>query len=188
MNAHLFIVSAPSGAGKTTLCRALLAEFSNLRYSVSYTARAPRSGEINGQDYHFISKEDFAKGIEANHWAEWAVVHDNYYGTSACFLDETLASGTDVLLDIDVQGMLRIIPRYPDAVTIFIMPPSMEVLSERLKARGTDTSEVIAKRLKNAEDEIARKHHYRHVIINDELQKAAAELFEIIRKTRNDYQ
>ncbi len=181
MNAHLFILSAPSGAGKTTLCSALLTEFPDIRYSISYTARAPRLGETDGKDYHFISEEAFVKGIEENHWAEWAKVHDNYYGTSACFLDETLASGVDVLLDIDVQGMLKIIPRYPDAVTIFIMPPSMETLSERLKNRGTDSREVIAKRLKNAEGEISQCHHYRHIIINDDLQKATAELFGIIR-------
>ena len=181
----LFIISAPSGAGKSTLCRAVLNRFSDLVYSVSYTTRALRGGEQNGVDYHFISKDEFEKGITQDRWAEWAEVHDHYYGTCADFLDGELNAGRDILLDIDIQGAGQILQRYPDSVTIFIMPPSLKTLKARLQARGTDRPEVIAVRLKNAQDEIAQKDVYRHIIINDRLTDAIAELIAIFERHRS---
>ena len=127
---RLFVVSAPSGAGKTTLCRAVLDRLPGLHYSVSYTTRRPRSGEQDRIAYHFISKEEFVRGISSGRWAEWAEVHGHYYGTSAAFIDRELKSGHDILLDIDVQGAMQIRKRFADSVTIFIMPPSRRSLSK----------------------------------------------------------
>ena len=181
---HLFIVSAPSGAGKSTLCRALLKRYPEILFSVSYTTRQPRSGEQNGVDYMFISTEDFEADIARGRWAEWAKVHDNYYGTSADFLDRNLARNRDILLDIDVQGTRQILKRYPDSVTIFIMPPSLETLAMRLESRGADTHDTIMKRLDNAKDEIAQRNMYRHVIINDQLGVSTREFIELIDRYR----
>ena len=180
----LFILSAPSGAGKTTLCRAVRRRFSDLRYSISYSTRKPRQGERNGHDYHFIGKDEFEKGIADHQWAEWAVVHGCYYGTSAEFIDRELAAGHDTILDIDVQGTHQIIERYPDAVTIFVLPPSMEILRKRLKLRDTDSAEEIKRRLLEAEKEMAQKDLYRHVIVNDQLATALEALVSIIQRYR----
>ena len=169
--ARIFIVSAPSGAGKTTLCTRLRAACPDLLYSISYTTREPRPGETDGKDYHFISKEDFLEKKAHGYWAEWARVHDHYYGTSAVFLTDALAEGRDVLMDIDVQGAVKILKRFPDAVTVFIMPPSMDVLAERLTFRGADSRAVIEKRLQNAVREMEPKDLYRHVIVKDNLEK-----------------
>ena len=181
----LFILSAPSGAGKSTLCRAVREHFPDLLYSISYTTRPPRKGEQNGVDYHFLSKAAFEGRIARNQWAEWAKVHGNYYGTSAELIDRGLADGRDILLDIDVQGTCRILKRYPEAITIFIMPPSLESLRCRLENRGTDSPEVIALRLENAKHEMSCKDFYRHVIINDELSDAVADLIAVIEKYRS---
>ncbi|CAB1055703.1 Guanylate kinase (EC [Olavius sp. associated proteobacterium Delta 1] len=178
----LFILSAPSGAGKSTICRAVLDHFPDMLYSISYTTRPPRKGEQDGVHYYFIAEDDFTNGIERGRWAEWAKVHDNYYGTSADLLDRVLNGGQDIILDIDVQGMRQILNRYPAGITIFIMPPSLQTLRSRLEARGTDSPEVIALRLKNAQAEMAQKELYRHVIINDQLADAIAELIGIIEK------
>jgi guanylate kinase len=136
-------------------------------------------------DYHFISKAAFENGIARNQWAEWAEVHGNYYGTSAEFIDGGLADGRDILLDIDVQGTCRILKRYPDAITFFIMPPSLEALRRRLENRGTDSPEVIDLRLENAKQEMSCKELYRHVIVNDQLSDAVAELIGIIERYRS---
>jgi guanylate kinase len=181
---RLFIVSAPSGAGKTTLCRALLARYNDMLYSVSYTSRNPRKNEINGTDYHFISKEEFTEKIKKGKWAEWAEVHGNFYGTSADFLKDGLAAGRDILLDIDVEGTRQMLERYPDSVTVFIMPPTPEILRERIESRGADSAEVIEKRLRNAEKEMAQINLYRHVIVNDGLDDAVAEIVSIVGKYR----
>ena len=183
---YLFILSAPSGAGKTTLRLALLKQITDLRYSVSYTTRQPREGEQDGSDYYFIDKDEFEKGIAEDRWAEWAIVHGHYYGTSAVFLDNCLSAGHDVLLDIDVQGAAKIIKRYPDSITIFIMPPSIEVLKERLQSRSTDSKETIRLRLKNAEAEMAQKKMYRYIIINDQLSDAVAELVSLINQFKTN--
>jgi len=178
----LFIISAPSGAGKTTLSRAVLDRFADMLYSISYTTREPRNGEQDGIDYYFISRDDFKKRIDGCKWAEWAEVHGNYYGTSAEFLDDGLASGRDILLDIDVQGTIQILERHPDSITIFIMPPSPETLGKRLELRGTDSKAVIARRLVNAEKEMAKKDLYRHVVVNDQLSEAIEKLISIMEK------
>jgi guanylate kinase len=158
----------------------------DLRYSVSHTTRSPRGGEKNGVDYYFITETAFRKGINTDMWAEWAIVHGNYYGTSAEFIDRTLGEGCDVLLDIDVQGMEQILKRYPDSVTIFIMPPSLEVLQHRLQHRGTDSAASISERLDNAAAEIKRRQHYRYIVVNDRLEEAVEELTAIIAAGRTD--
>lgn len=174
------MVSAPSGAGKTTLCKAARERLPQLVYSVSSTTRRPHKGEIDGQDYFFVSEAQFRKGIEHGLWAEWAKVHDNYYGTSARFLDDHLQAGRDVLLDIDVQGARQILQRYPEAVTIFIAAPSMAVLRQRLTARGLDSPEVIDLRLKNARTEMDCRDLYRHVVVNDDLETAIEQFVDIL--------
>ena len=179
---HLFIISAPSGAGKTTIVRAVLDRFADMLYSISYTTRKPRNGEQDGIDYNFISRDDFKKRIDGGEWAEWAEVHGNNYGTSAEFLDNGLASGRNILLDIDVQGTIQILERYPDSITIFIMPPSLETLGKRLELRGTDSKADIARRLVNAEKEMAKKDLYRHIVVNDQLSEAIEKLISIIEK------
>jgi guanylate kinase len=177
---HLFIISAPSGAGKTTLSRAILKHFTDMLYSVSYTTRSPRKGEQDGVDYYFISKEAFKKNMEMGRWSEWAEVHGNYYGTSAEFIEKGLSSDRDILLDIDVQGTIQILKRHPDSVTIFVLPPSMDTLRQRLEMRGTESKTVLIRRLENAKKEMAHKNLYRHVIVNDQLLSAIEELISII--------
>ena len=181
---RLFIISAPSGAGKSTLCRAVRQRLPDLRYSISHTTRSPRGEEKNGIDYHFITQAAFRKGIRAERWAEWADVHGNYYGTSAEFIDRALGEGCDVLLDIDVQGMEQILKRYPDSVTIFIMPPSLAVLRQRLQDRGTDSAASISERLDNAAEEIKRRKRYRHIVVNDRLEEAVEKLTAIVAAGR----
>jgi guanylate kinase len=182
---HLFVISAPSGAGKTTLCQTVRSEFPDVLYSVSHTTRKPRSGERAGVDYHFISTTEFKERMRQGRWAEWAEVHGNLYGTSADVIDAGLGAGRDILLDIDVQGASQIRARYPECVTFFIMPPDMETLRRRLETRGTDDREEIARRLKNAEEEMARRNLYRHVIINDRLAAAEDELITLIAQYRS---
>jgi len=138
-------------------------------YSVSYTTRKPRNGEQNGIDYYFITEDDFKNRIKNNKWAEWAKVYDNYYGTSSEFIDASLAAGSDILLDIDFQGTLQILDQYHDSITVFIMPPSLDILKLRLKSRGTDNKDTIARRIAVAEKEMKNKNFYRHAIINDKL-------------------
>ncbi|MBF0572421.1 MAG: guanylate kinase [Desulfamplus sp.] len=178
----IFVVSAPSGAGKTTLCAKILAKFPNLAYSVSHTTRQPRANEIDGVHYFFITADEFKKRIDQNLWAEWANVHDNFYGTSLKFIEDNVAEGNNLLLDIDVQGAKQFKRSFPEAITIFIMPPSINVLKERLIKRGTDSDEVIIKRLANAENEIAQRSFYEHIIVNDELNISEKEMADIISK------
>jgi len=182
---RLFVVSAPSGAGKTTLCKALRGVYADIRYSVSHTTRKPRHGEKDGIDYHFIDDKKFIDMRDRDCWAEWAMVHGHYYGTSAINLEQALSGGHDILLDIDVQGTIQILKRYPDAVTIFIMAPSLEILKQRLSKRGTEDPQTIEKRLRNAEKEIAGNSIYRHVIVNDDLSTATDEFIGIVGKYRN---
>ncbi|MCP3955093.1 MAG: guanylate kinase [Desulfobacterales bacterium] len=176
----LFVLSAPSGTGKTTICGRVCQLVPDIVFSVSYTTRVPRSGERQGLDYYFVTKDVFERKIEADKWAEWARVHDNYYGTSAEFLDAAIARQQTVLLDIDVQGASQIRKRYPDCVTIFIMPPSMKALQVRLESRQTDDAATIQKRLANAKKEIAQKELYHHIIVNDDLQTAVDEMVSLI--------
>lgn len=175
----LFVVSAPSGAGKTTLVREVLARFPSVAYSVSHTTRSPREGEVHGQDYFFTDTVKFEAMIEKGHWLEWAKVHGNFYGTSRLFVDEKLARGVNLLLDIDVQGARQIMESGLSPVLIFIMPPSLDVLCQRLEIRGTDAREVIDQRMKNAKKEMAQASLYKHLVVNDELDQAVGQLSEI---------
>jgi len=181
---NLFVVSAPSGAGKTTLCRALRRAYPDMRYSISHTTRRPRPGETNGVDYFFIAETEFLLMRDQGDLAEWARVHGHFYGTSVKFLEEVLANGRDILLDIDVQGTRQLLKRYPDAVTIFIMAPSLEILRQRLQHRATDDPKIIDRRLRNAEKEIAQKSIYRHVIVNDDLERATKEFIQLVADYR----
>ncbi len=180
----IFIISAPSGAGKTTLCRAVRENFPDMQYSVSHTTRLPRLDETDGVDYFFIEDAAFRKKIEQGEWAEWARVHDHYYGTSQQFLEKCLSAGRDILLDLDVQGAIQMLEHYPDSITIFVMPPSMDALRRRLEKRGTDTPKEIEKRLANAQAEMDRKDLYRYVIVNDSLTAAVARLLSIVESCR----
>jgi len=179
---HLFIISGPSGTGKSTIVKAALKKRPQLGYSISFTTRPPRGDEKDGVDYHFISEETFRKKIDANELAEWAEVHGHLYGTSARYVEETLAGGRDVLLDIDVEGTKRLSDRYPEAISVFIAPPTMTELEKRLNRRGTDSPEVVARRLKSAEAEMVQVRCYDHVIVNDDLAEALLKLETIIKK------
>jgi len=183
---RMFIVSAPSGAGKTTLCKAVREYFPDMLYSVSHTTRAPRSGEVDGVDYFFIDTDEFKKNIPKHKWAEWAEVHGNFYGTSTEFINRNLAAGKDILLDIDVQGTIQILRRYPDCITIFIMPPSLDILRSRLGSRGTDSEAIIQQRLQNAESEMEKKSLYRHIIVNDDLSEAVARILSLVEEYRTN--
>lgn len=181
---NLVIISGPSGVGKTTLYKALLKRFLDMLYSVSYTTRKPRYGEQDGVDYHFIPEVDFKKNIKTGRWAEWAEVHGHYYGTSADFINKGLTSGYDILLDIDVQGAIQILKHFPDSITIFLLPPSMDALKNRLRSRGSDSESAIEKRLLNAKKEVENKDIYRYVVVNDRLTVATEKLISIIEKER----
>lgn len=184
---ELFILSAPSGSGKTTLVRSLLGGglgMGELAFSVSHTTRRPRGDEVDGRDYHFVSAEVFQGMIAADQFLEWAEVHSNYYGTSWAEVTPRLDAGTDVLMDIDVQGAERVVARYPEAHSIFVMPPSYEVLQHRLSQRGLDDPQEIARRLAVSRWEMRRSHQYKYVIINDDARHASAALSAIIVEKR----
>jgi guanylate kinase len=180
----LFVVSAPSGAGKTTLCRALTDSLENLRHSISYTTRKPRPGEIDGRDYYFVTEERFRNMVQAGDFAEWAQVHSNLYGTSRRVLDEMRTDGTDVILDIDTQGAGQIKEKCKDAVFVFIMPPSLEILEERLRNRKSDNEDEIKKRMRRARDEIRDYAMYDYIIVNRDFERALAELRSIVLAER----
>ena len=177
---NLFVISAPSGAGKSTLCAMLCETLPNVRHSVSYTTRAPRPGEINGVHYSFISVDEFRAMADRGEFIEWAEVHGNLYGTSLKRIEEMTQAGLDVILDIDVQGGGQIKEKVPDCTLIFILPPSVEALRERLTGRKSDPDEVIRTRLKNARDEIRKYKNYNYVIVNDILEAALKELISIL--------
>ena len=174
----LVIVSSPSGAGKTTLCHRLLAEYpAKIKFSVSYTTRAPRQGERNGVDYTFVDAEAFARMIAAGELAEWAEVHGNRYGTPRTAVADALEHGVDVLFDIDWQGGQQLREQFADdAVMIWVLPPSLQVLEERLRRRATDSAEVIERRLKTAKQELEHYGIYDYVVVNDDLERAWGEI------------
>ena len=180
----LFVVAAPSGAGKTTLTRLLLENDSGIGLSISYTTRAPRPGEENGQAYHFVDVPTFLSMIERKEFLEWAEVHGNYYGTSRVWIERELAAGRDVLLEIDWQGAQQVRRLFPACVGIFILPPSTAELERRLRGRGTDSAEVIARRLAAARDEMRHLGEFDYVIINNELQVAFSDLTAVVRAAR----
>ncbi len=180
----IFIVSAPSGSGKSTLVSRLLSSDAGLMFSVSYTTRPPRGHEVDGLSYHFVSREDFQAMIARNEFLEWAEVFGNYYGTHQGVLEQARAGGKDLVLDIDVQGARQLKSRIPEAVTIFVLAPSREVLEQRLRARGEDSGEVIARRLRDAAEEIRRYKDYDYVLINRDLARSDALLTAIVRAER----
>jgi guanylate kinase len=184
MSGILYIVSAPSGAGKTTLVRALLREDPAIRLSVSYTTRSPREGEEDGIAYNFVDAARFQAMREAGEFLEWAEVHGNYYATSRPWLQAQLAKGQDVLLEIDWQGAAQVRAQFPEAVSIFILPPSYAVLEQRLRGRGTDSAEVIARRLAAARDEMRRVSDFDYAIINNDLPIALLDLQAVTRAAR----
>jgi guanylate kinase len=181
----IFILSAPSGAGKTTLTNGLREHYPEIKLSVSCTTRARRNGEVNRRDYHFISEPRFAAMRRDGEFAEWAKVHDHFYGTPRAPLERCLEAGQDVLLDIDVQGAHKIKSIYPDAVSIFLLPPSRSELERRLKLRGTDNGAVIRRRLANAQDEIRRIIQYDYYVVNRNVEAAVATLRSIIEAERS---
>jgi len=180
----LFVISAPSGAGKSTLCRELLRKIPDIKLSVSYTTRKPRKGETNNIHYTFISQKRFKNMINRGEFAEWAMVHGNLYGTSMKRLKKLNKEGYDIILDIDVQGALQVKNSYKNAVYIFILPPSMRVLKQRLMNRKTESDEAVTRRLDRAKDEILSYKEYDYVIINDKLEKAYRGLESIIISAR----
>jgi guanylate kinase len=184
MSGILFIISSPSGGGKTSLVRALLEAEPEVRLSVSYTTRAARPGEADGRDYHFVTPPVFERMLEAGEFLESAVIYGNRYGTSQKWIERERAEGHDVLLEIDWQGAQQVRRLMRQVVTIFILPPSPEILESRLRGRGQDSEEIITRRLAAARHEIAHVSEYEYVIINEDFNRAAQDLRSIIRAER----
>lgn len=176
----LFIISAPSGAGKTTLCKEVIDIFPNLRHSVSYTTRPPRPGEVHGRDYFFVSSDEFERMVAAGEFAEHAEVHGNFYGTALKTLEDYRKSGIDVILDIDCQGARQLKEKYQGGVYIFILPPSFQELRRRLDSRNSDSDEIIERRIRGAAWEIRESRWYDYIIVNDVFSKAVEELKSIL--------
>jgi guanylate kinase len=180
----VFIISAPSGSGKSTLVARVLTEVRDLMFSISYTTRKPRGSEKDGQSYRFVSREEFEAMIARGEFLEWAQVFGNYYGTHRGILEEACAQGKDLVLDIDVQGARQLVVAVPEAVTVFILAPSKEILEQRLRARGEDRDEVIKRRLKEAAEEIRNYDAYDYVLINRDLEESVDVLSAIVRAER----
>jgi guanylate kinase len=176
----LFVVSAPSGAGKTTLCKGITDSLENLTHSISYTTRTPRPGEVDGRDYYFVTSERFKDMVQAGDFAEHAKVHANLYGTSKRVLNDMIKEGVDVILDIDTQGARQIKEHYASAIFIFIMPPSMAILEERLRNRRSDREDEIRKRMQRAADEIRDYALYDYIVVNRDFERALSELRSIV--------
>ena len=184
MAGNLFVVVAPSGAGKTSLVNDLLSREPNIRLSISFTTRQPREGELQGREYHFVTREAFEKMIEALDFLEHANVFGNYYGTSRRWIAEQLAGEHDVLLEIDWQGAQQVRKLFPHMVGIFIMPPSLEELRRRLERRGKDAPETIARRLSGAREDISHVLEFEYIIVNESFDSAATDLHAVVRATR----
>jgi len=180
----VFIISAPSGSGKSTLVSRLMANVPGLMFSVSYTTRKPRGAEVEGHNYHFVSREQFEAMLARDEFLEWAEVFGNYYGTHRGILEEATAVGQDLVLDIDVQGARQLKGKIPEAVTVFILAPSKQILEQRLRARSEDPDDVIARRLKDAAAEIRNYSAYDYVLINRDLDESDAVLSAIVRGER----
>ncbi len=180
----VIVVSAPSGGGKTSLCEEAVRRIPDLVHSVSFTTRPPRSHEVNGRDYYFVNEATFQRMVESEDFAEWASVHDHLYGTSKRLLEANMAAGKDVILDVDVQGAAQLRQQYPEGVFVFMLPPSWDMLEERLRARRSDAPEEIERRLKKAREEIKCFNEYEYVIINDVLERAVGDLCAIIAGER----
>ena len=184
---HLYIVAAPTGAGKTTLVRMLLERDSEIRLSVSSTTRAPRTGEQDGREYQFVDVQQFLDRVSQGEFLEWAEVHGNYYGTSKRWIEAEMTAGRDVLLEIDWQGAQQVRKAFPKAIGVFILPPSMDALKARLSGRGTDSAETIARRIAAARDEMRHVDEFDYVIINDDLQQALDNLLAVVSASRLQY-
>lgn len=183
----LFVISAPSGAGKTSLVKALLEKTKGIGVSVSHTTRAKREGEIDGQDYHFVEKDAFVAMVEQAAFLEHAQVFDNYYGTAIANIEDKLNKGEDVILEIDWQGAAQVRKQLPYAVNIFILPPSQQALEERLRGRGQDSDDIIARRMRDAKSETSHYSEYDYLVVNDEFEKALIELKSIVLSRRCCY-
>ena len=181
---NIYVVTAPSGAGKTSLVRALLAADDQVRLSVSYTTRAARPGEVDGKDYHFVDETAFLAMLRRGDFLESAEVYGNRYGTSQPWIEGVIGSGADILLEIDWQGAAQVRRIFPEAIGIFVLPPSLEVLTERLTGRGTDAADVVARRLAAAREDIGHVEEFDYVIINDDFNTALQELLAVIRAQR----
>lgn len=184
MKGRIFVISGPSGAGKSTLIKGVRKRVGNMDYSISHTTRSPRSGEKNGVDYFFVDKPSFKEMIANNTFVEWAQVYDDYYGTSYGILKEKLNAGLDIILDIDIQGAKNIKEKIEGSLLIFILPPSKEILEERLRDRATDDADAIEKRIGLATSELASCRWYDYLIINDDLEKATRSLEAVILADR----
>lgn len=181
---NIFVVTAPSGAGKTSLVRALLEADKAVRLSISYTTRAPRASEVDGKDYHFVNETTFMEMLERGDFLESALVYGNRYGTSQPWIESVTGGGADILLEIDWQGAAQVRRIFPEAIGIFILPPSLEVLTQRLEGRGSDSGEVITRRLAAARDDIGHVDEFDYVIINDDFNTALQELLAVLRAQR----
>ena len=184
--ANLFIIAAPSGCGKTSLVKALLESSSKLSVSVSHTTRKPRKGEINGENYHFVSKERFGEMISNNDFVEFAEVFGNMYGTARSNIKEKLDANIDIILEIDWQGARQVRENMPNSISIFILPPSKNVLLQRLTDRGQDDEETISKRMKNSESEMSHYDEFEYLVINDQFDSALNDLKAIIQDCNNN--
>ena len=184
MSGNLFIITAASGAGKTSLVRAMLQADQQIKLSISYTTRPPRPGEVNGVDYHFVDEATFLKMLDEGDFLESAHVHEARYGTSKTCVDEVLARDEDLILEIDWQGAAQVRELYPEAISIFILPPSIPELESRLRGRGQDSEQVIAKRLAAARSEMSHVGEFEYVTINDKFEQALQDLMAIVRTQR----
>ncbi len=180
----LFIISGPSGAGKSTLVNKLTKRLKNIVLSVSVTTRKRRLGEREGKDYYFVSEEEFKEKIRRGEFLEWAVVHGHYYGTLSSLVNKALSQNKDVILEIDVQGAIQVKKKMPESILIFILPPTIEVLKERLKKRKTEDKKAFRLRIENALKEVKEKYRYEYAIINDDLGKATDELVKVFKSVR----
>lgn len=184
MSGNLFIISAPSGAGKTSLVHALLDINPHIDLSISYTTRAPRAGEHDGRDYHFVSRETFIEMLNHGDFLESAEVYGNFYGTSQAWISNERARGRDILLEIDWQGAAQVRALFPEAISIFILPPSITALEQRLVGRGKDNADIIARRMAAAREDVAHVAEFDYVIINDNLNDALRELNAVVLSAR----
>lgn len=186
MSGNIFVISAPSGTGKTTIVKKLLDEVPNLMLGVSYTTREPRPQEKDDVDYKFVDETEFKKMIKSGGFIEWAEVHGKCYGTPKKEVEDKLKENMDVLLDIDTQGADKVKKKYPNAITIFLLPPSFDELERRLRSRGTNTEADVEKRIDNARKEYIRRHEYDYQVVNDDLNEACEEIEEIISYYRGE--
>ncbi|GAA5786186.1 guanylate kinase [Chitiniphilus shinanonensis] len=181
---NIFVVTAPSGAGKTTLVAALLAADQNVQLSISFTTRAPRTGEVHGKDYHFIDRAEFEAMIAAADLLEHALVYGNYYGTSRRWIESVIDNGRDILLEIDWQGAQQVKRIFPDSVGIFVLPPSIDALEQRLRSRGKDSDEVIAQRMAAAREEMSHFDEADYVVVNEHIDEAVRDIVAVVRAER----